>query len=68
MGLNSLFDKLPLNHYIVLESIPVIDWLGILEKVLNHYIVLESIPVYSDNAKAVYEELLRREYNKKYIK
>lgn len=46
MGLNSLFDKLPLNNYIVLES----------------------IPVYSDNAKAVYEELLRREYNKKYIK
>lgn len=44
MGLNSLFDKLPLNNYIVLES----------------------IPVYSDNAKAVYEELLRREYNKKY--
>lgn len=44
MHLNNVFDKIPLNNYIVFES----------------------IPVFSDNAKAVYEELIRRKFNKKY--
>lgn len=35
-------------------------------KLLRNYILLESHPDFADNTKAIYDELIRREYNKKY--